>query len=160
MMGQWATELSHVTQIVGGFDSQEKHGGQEGVRFQIVPKERQAEAVKFLNENAFATPKWAINTDILRRIEPVGTMDRIAADQQRIMNSLMSNTRLKRLIEQAAIDGPKAYQPTQFFADVRNGIWKELTGGPVLIDPYRRNLQRDYVELLGSKLNGRQQGRR
>ena len=157
MMGQWATELTHVTQVVGGFDSQEKHGGQDGVRFTIVSKERQAEAVKFLNDNAFATPKWAINTEILRRIEPVGTMDRIAGDQQRVLNSLMSNVRLKRLIEQAAIDGPKAYQPTQFFADVRNGIWKELNSGTVVIDPYRRNLQRNYIELLGEKLNGRQQ---
>ncbi|HZS45356.1 MAG TPA: zinc-dependent metalloprotease [Blastocatellia bacterium] len=154
MMGQWATELTHVTQVVGGFDSQEKHGGQAGVRFELVPKERQAEAVKFLNDNAFTTPKWAINTEILRRIEPVGTLDRIATDQQRILNSLMNNNRLKRLIEQAAIDGPKAYQPTQFFADVRNGIWKELISGPVVIDPYRRNLQRNYVELLGDKLNG------
>ena len=59
MLGQWATELNHVTGIVGGFNSQQKHGGQDGVRFVIVPKERQAAAVRFLNENAFATPTWA-----------------------------------------------------------------------------------------------------
>ena len=33
MLGQWATELSHVAQIVGGFNSQQKHVGQDGVRF-------------------------------------------------------------------------------------------------------------------------------
>src|SRR5215211_6807966 len=33
MLGQWATELTHVTGIVGGFNSQQKHGGQDGVRF-------------------------------------------------------------------------------------------------------------------------------
>ena len=38
---------------------------------------RQAGAVKFLNENAFETPAWAINPEILRRIEPVGVLDRI-----------------------------------------------------------------------------------
>ena len=38
MLGQWATELNHVTTIVGGFNSQQKHGGQDGVRFVIVAK--------------------------------------------------------------------------------------------------------------------------
>ena len=33
MLGQWATELTHVTGIVGGFNSQQKHAGQDGVRF-------------------------------------------------------------------------------------------------------------------------------
>ena len=45
MLGQWATELNHVTAIVGGFNSQQKHAGQDGVRFVIVPKDRQAAAV-------------------------------------------------------------------------------------------------------------------
>ncbi len=27
MLGQWATELSHVAAIVGGFNSQQKHVG-------------------------------------------------------------------------------------------------------------------------------------
>ncbi|HEU4770164.1 MAG TPA: zinc-dependent metalloprotease, partial [Pyrinomonadaceae bacterium] len=54
MLGQWATELNHVTGIVGGFNSQQKHGGQDGVRFVMVPKDRQQAAVRFLHENAFA----------------------------------------------------------------------------------------------------------
>ena len=77
MLGQWATELNHVTGIVGGFNSQQKHGGQDGVRFVIVPKERQAAAVRFLNENAFATPSWAVKPEILRRIEPSGALARV-----------------------------------------------------------------------------------
>ena len=56
VVGQWANEMGHVTQIVGAFDSFEKHGGQDGVRFTLVPKARQVAAVKFLNENAFTTP--------------------------------------------------------------------------------------------------------
>ncbi|HEX7296465.1 MAG TPA: zinc-dependent metalloprotease, partial [Pyrinomonadaceae bacterium] len=77
MLGQWATELNHVAGIVGGFNSQQKHAGQEGVRFVIVPRERQAAAVRFLNDNAFATPSWALKTDILRRIEPSGAVARV-----------------------------------------------------------------------------------
>src|ERR1051325_5303813 len=44
MLGQWTLELNHVTGIVGGFNSQQKHAGQDGVRFVIVPKEQTAAA--------------------------------------------------------------------------------------------------------------------
>src|ERR1044071_897644 len=155
MLGQWAIELNHVTGIVGGFNSQQKHAGQEGVRFTIVPKERQVAAVRFLNENAFATPSWAIKPEILRRIEPSGAIARVNVAQERILNSLLSNARFDRLVEQEAIDGVAAYKPADFLADVRRGIWSELEGGPVRIDVYRRNLQNSYIDLLSAKLNVR-----
>ena len=155
MLGQWTLELNHVTGIVGGFNSQQKHGGQDGVRFVIVPKERQAAAVRFLNENAFATPAWAVKPDVVRRIEPAGALARVNMAQERVLNSLLSNTRFDRLIEQEALDGAAAYKPAEFMADVRRGIWSELEGGPVRIDVYRRNLQNSYIDLLSNKLNVR-----
>jgi hypothetical protein len=84
MLGQWATELNHVTGIVGGYNSQQKHGGQEGVRFTMVPREKQAAAVRFLNDNAFATPTWALKPEILRRIEPSGAIARVNTAQLRV----------------------------------------------------------------------------
>jgi Met-zincin/Domain of unknown function (DUF5117)/Domain of unknown function (DUF5118) len=155
MLGQWATELNHVTGIVGGFNSQQKHAGQDGVRFTIVPKERQAAAVRFLNDNAFATPTWALKPEILRRIEPSGALARVNSAQERVLNSLLGNTRFDRLVEQEAIDGEAAYRPADFLADVRKGIWREIEVGPVRIDTYRRNLQNSYIDLLSQKLNGR-----
>ena len=38
MISQWQTEMNHVTQIVGGFNSQEKVVGQEGRIFSLVPE--------------------------------------------------------------------------------------------------------------------------
>jgi hypothetical protein len=146
-----------VTGIVGGFNSQQKHGGQDGVRFVMVPREKQAAAVRFLNENAFATPSWALKAEILRRIEPTGALARVNLAQERILNSLMSNARFDRLVEQEAIDGVAAYRPADFMSDVRRGIWSEIEpgAGAVRIDVYRRNLQNSYIDLLSNKLNMR-----
>ena len=155
MLGQWATELNHVTAIVGGFNSQEKYAGQDGVLFTPVPRQKQAEAVRFLNDNAFATPTWAIKPDVLRRIQPSGTLDLIKASQLRVLNSLMSGARFNRLVEQEAMDGAGAYKPAEFLEDVRRGIWHELDTPSVRIDAFRRNLQRAYLDLLAEKLNGR-----
>ena len=155
MLGQWTLEMNHVANIVGGFNSQQKHAGQQGVRFEIVPKERQLEAVRFLNDNAFQVPQWMVKPDVMRRIEPTGALDRVKASQQRVLNSLLSNTRLNRMIEQEAIDGIAAYRASELMTDVRKGLWKELDNGGVKIDYYRRNLQRAYLDLMNDKLNGR-----
>jgi hypothetical protein len=157
MIGQWRLEMGHVAAIVGGVSSQQKHVGQDGVLFTPIPKERQMAAVKFLNENVFATPAWIVKPEILRRIETNGALDRVRMAQQMIMTQLMNSARFARLVEQEAIDGDTAYRPVDFLADVRRGIWGELNGGAgaVKIDAYRRNLQRAYLDMMGDKLNGR-----
>src|SRR5688572_3535062 len=153
MLGQWTLENNHVAAIVGGFNSQQKHIGQNGVRFTIIPKARQKEAVGYLNANAFATPMWAVDKDILRRIEPIGALNRVRNAQNSTLNNLLSSARFARLIEQQAIDGDAAYQPAEFLGDVRNGVWGELNAPKVTIDAYRRNLQRAYLDIANNKLN-------
>ena len=155
LLGQSATELNHVTAIVGGFHSQHKVAGQDGVRFTIVPRARQTEAVKFLNENAFTTPKFVLRPEILRRIESTGALDRIRTAQLRVLNSLLSNARLARMNEQQAMDVAAAYGPTELLQDVRKGVWSELAAPKVEIDAYRRNLQRSYIDLMAGKVNTR-----
>jgi hypothetical protein len=156
MLGQWALEMNHVAAIVGGFHSQQKHVGQDGLRFTPIPKGKQAAAVRFLNEHAFGTPTWAIKPEILRRIEPVGVLERVRAGQMRVLGSLLSTPRLMRLVEQETLDGAAAYRPLDFLADVRKGIWSEVyASAPVKVDAYRRNLQRSYVETLAERVNGR-----
>jgi hypothetical protein len=154
MLGQWTVELNHVAAIVGGFNSQEKYIGQEGVIYQPVAKTRQLEAVKFLNENAFVTPMWAIDPQVLRRIEPIGALSRVRNAQGSVLNNLLSSARFARLVEQEALDGPAAYTPNEFLAGVRKGIWSELDAPHVRIDAYRRNLQRAYLDVANNKLNG------
>ena len=129
LFGQWTLEMNHVGNIVGGFNSQEKHIGQPGARFTPVPRAHQADAVKFLNENAFQTPTWAIDKDILRKIEPIGVLNRVRNAQNSVLNNLLSSSRFARLAEQSAIDGAASYQPGDFLADVRSGVWGEL-GAP------------------------------
>ena len=153
MLSQWQLEMSHVTQVVGGFESQEKVVGQEGRVFTLVPKVRQQEAVKFLVDNAFVTPNFMIDPEILRRIEPIGAIDRIRNIQQSVMNNLLNSVRFARLVEQETLDGSAAYSPVEFLASVRKGLWKELDAPTVKIDAYRRALQRSYLTTVNNKLN-------
>jgi hypothetical protein len=156
LLGQWVREMNHVAAVVGGLDSRQKVAGQDGLRFEPLPRARQQEATQFLNTHAFATPAFLVQPSILRRIEPAGALERIRTSQQAVLTSLLSDARLARLVEQEALDGAASYRPTDFLADLRRGIWSELARPSVRVDAYRRNLQRAYLEVLGDKLNGRQ----
>jgi hypothetical protein len=154
MVSQWQTELNHVARVVGGFTSQQKHIGQQGVRFVTIAKEKQSEALQFLLQNAFQTPSFMIQPDILRRIQPTGVVDRVRTAQNSILNNLLQTARLDRMVEQAALDGQVAYPPIQFLTDLRNGVWAELGKPGTAIGIYRRNLQRSYLDAIDTRLNG------
>ena len=93
---------------------------------------------------------------ILRRIEPEGTLRRIGSAQARVLASLLETDRLNRLSEYEAISGSgdaRAYRLAEMLGDVRHGIWGELSAGRVSIDPFRRSLQRAYVSQADMKVN-------
>ncbi len=156
LIGQWATELSHVADVVGGTQAQEKYAGQAGPRYVPNTRPRQKEAVKFLNQNAFATPTFFLQEDILRKIEVEGALRRINQAQGRVLNQLMNDRRLERLIEfDAVAKAGESYTLAEMAADVRGGIWSELASPNVRIDTYRRELQRTYIAALDGKINPR-----
>ena len=146
-------ETGHVANIIGGFDSEPKVGLAQGVRFTPFSKARQQEAVAFLNENVFKTPAWLLPAEILRKVEPTSGQTRVFALQQGALNSALSAARMTRLQEHEAILGDQAYTAAQLLADVRGGVFAELAAeAGIKVDPYRRNLQRAYVELVGGRL--------
>ena len=159
LVGQWTLEMNHVAAVVGGVSSQQKHHGQDGVRFATLGRDVQANAVAFLNDHAFMPPAFLTDPAILRRIEPVGVLDRIRTSQTRVLGTLLSAGRLARLVEQEVIDGDAAYPATAFLADVRHGVWRELDERETRVDAYRRNLQRAYLDLIEGRLAAPSQAR-
>lgn len=154
VVGQWATEAGHVATMVGGGTVQYKSGSQSGPVYVALAKSRQAEAVRFLNENVFVTPTWLIRPEIAARIEASGMINRINGAQMRVMNSLFNDGRLNRLLEGEALARNKSdvYTLAEMLDDTRRGVWSEVYS-PRPIDAYRRELQNDYLTMIGNKLN-------
>jgi hypothetical protein len=74
-------------------------------------------------------------------------LNTIGGIQDRILNQLLGTRTLGKLIDAEAALGNKAYQMTELLADLKKGIWSELsTRKPV--DVYRRNLQKSYASVL------------
>ena len=153
VVSQWATEAGHVARIVGAMAKQEKNAGQAGEVYTPVSKKRQQDAVKFLNDEVFTTPKYLIDNTILRKIESEGSVSRITGAQSRALSSLVSNIRLSRMVEYETVQGNKAevYTAGEMLTDLRRGLWKEIYSGAP-IDAYRRRLQTTYLDAMAGKI--------
>lgn len=154
MVGQWRTEMNHVVNVIGGASSQEKYGSQPGPRFTPISAARQREAMKFLAENAFKTPTFLIDQSVLRRIEPVGEINRIERAQAALLTNVLNDGRMSRLVEyQAMAENPDAaYSLGDMLGDLRKAVWSEIYSGSPKVDAYRRALQRAYVTQVGNKI--------
>jgi Met-zincin/Domain of unknown function (DUF5117)/Domain of unknown function (DUF5118) len=153
VLGQWATEAQHVTRVVGGLDKQEKAVSQSGPVWTMVPRARQKDAVKFLNDEVFTTPTAMIKPDILRKIESDGNINRVSGAQARTLSALVQNAKLQRMVEFEAMATNKAqvYSLGEMLTDLRKGLWSEIYTGQS-IDAYRRRLQATYLEAMASKI--------
>lgn len=155
LLDQWATEMEHVVGLVGGSESREKYGGQLGPRFVPISRSRQREAIQFLSENAFRTPRYLLDANILRRIEPDGALRRVGSAQSRVLYTLMETDRLNRLSEYEALATARGevYQLGEMLGDLRRALWSELQGSRVAIDPFRRKLQRNWLSQIDANIN-------
>ncbi|MEP6781234.1 MAG: zinc-dependent metalloprotease, partial [Gemmatimonadaceae bacterium] len=137
-----------------GMNKQEKNIGQSGEVWTPVSRQRQRDAMKFLNDEVFSTPKYLIVPTILRRLESDGNINRITNAQSRALSTLMSNTKLQRMVEYEAMStkATNVYTVSEMLTDLRHGLWSEIYSGKP-IDAYRRHLQNAYTEAMASKIN-------
>jgi hypothetical protein len=148
---QFNMYMSHVTKYVGGIMETPRTVEEPGVVYEIVPKAKQKEAVEFLNKNLFTTPTWLLNQEIFARTGTSG-LSVIGGIQDNALARLLSVRSLNKLAEAEASIGAKDYSLTEFFVDLKKGVWSELAARRP-IDIYRRNLQKAYINILDKVLN-------
>ncbi len=146
-LGVWRRYVGHVLTHVGGVYETRKTSDQEGGVYEPVPGTKQRQAVQWLNDNAFMSPEWLFEPEIIERISQTGSLERARSLQANILNSLLSPNRMGRLIEAEMLRGNEAYPLLEMMADLRRGLWEELYA-PATTSVYRRNLQRAYLDRM------------
>jgi hypothetical protein len=149
MVGQMNRYIGHVSRNIGGYYETPKSVEQDGDVFEMVPRVTQKEAVAFIQKQLFATPTWMLDKNIINKIaSPAG--DQIMTTQDNALQSLLQTSRLGRMVNMSA-RYDNAYNIDEYFSDLKKGIFSELPSR-AKIDPYRRNLQKSYVERMMSLL--------
>ena len=146
LTGQFRRYMGHVTKNVGGIYDSPKTYDMSGDQFVVVPKSIQKEAVTFLNNQLFNTPKWLLNQDVLSKINPESGVEAIKSMQDATLSSLLAGDRMVRLIETSSVSKDN-YSVDELITDLNKGIFSELKGASS-IDMYRRNVQKLYVDKL------------
>jgi hypothetical protein len=148
MVMQYYRYMGHVLKNIGGVYETPKSVEQTGDVYEPTPKARQEEAVTFLNTQLFDTPNWLLDKDILNKINDPVVTESVGSIQINILNRLLAQDRLNRMATSTNRFGAaKTYTMDKMMADVKHGVWSELsTKKP--IDGFRRNLQKAYVEDL------------
>ena len=153
-LAQWRQEMLHVATMVGGASVQYKSGSQPGPVYAPLPASRQRDAVRFLDSAAFRPPQYFVDPTVTRRFEPEGTVERLVRAQASVLAALLAPPKLHRLAEYEAVaqDRNTVYPLATMLADVREGIWSELSRPRVSIDAFRQGLQQAYLEQLNGQL--------
>ena len=148
LLTQFGRYMGHVTKNVGGIYTTPKTVEETGPVVQPVPYAKQKEAVTFLNQQLFATPTWLINKPLLSQTggDAVSMMRNMQAST---LSRLLSASTFSKLIAAEATGGPNTYTAFNLMADLKKGIWSELSTHKN-IDVYRRNLQKAYIDNIAA----------
>jgi len=151
LTGQFRRYIGHVCYNFGGVYETLKKNNQAGNVYEYVSKETQKEAADFISKQVFTTPTWLISRDIASKTG-VNSTTTILSIQEGALNRMLSTATMNKMLNAEAALGSQAYTVNDLLSDLRQSVFTELvTKKP--IDLYRRNLQKSYVERLGSIIN-------
>jgi hypothetical protein len=151
VLGQFSRYMGHAAKNIGGIMQTPKMNDQQGAVYEYTPKATQKEAMAFLDKQLFTTPTWLINNEIFNKIggSPISI---IGTRQESLLSSLLSSSRLERIIRAEAAQADNAYKLVEMMGDLQRIIWSELATRKT-IDVYRRNLQKAYIERMAGIIN-------
>jgi hypothetical protein len=151
ILSQFNLYLGHVMKNIGGVYITQRTMGEEGPIYEPVSAARQQEAMFFLNTHVFKPPVWLLEKEIMQKTgkQP---LDIISTIQSGTLQGCMSSQLLERLAKASTTATGAVYSLTDHFNTLRKYVWTELDDKRA-IDPYRRNLQKIYIERLRTLLS-------
>ena len=159
LLSQFNRYMGHVANNVGGVYEHYKTADQEGAVYTHVAKEKQAEALAFLDKELFQTPAWLLDKSIFERIEYSGSVERIRSLQERTLKNLLSLGKMARLIENQTLYGSDSFLVSDLTSTLLHSILSVLKIRTE-IDNYRRQLQRAHIERVAYLMTAENQSKR
>lgn len=145
LCGQYQSYFDNVLANIGGAYGNIKSVEQPGDVYSLVPKQRQRDAIAFLNKEVFETPSWLFDKSTLNKFRKPVRAELPQKLQDIALTSLLSTSRLYRMEMQRMRFGSEAYSVKEMLSDLNKDLWRELnTHTP--IDSYRRFLQKREIE--------------
>ncbi len=146
---EWYRLLTrHVYTQIGGTNENLKSVDEKGDVYTLVPRDVQKRAMAFLHKEVFQTPTWLIDQNLLNKFSRPSRKGQVQRFQDDGVYQVLTPNRLFEMtVETMRFGKEKTYTIDEMLTDLNSGIWSELkSSAPVVIDPYRRAIQKSLVE--------------
>ncbi len=140
--------IYHVEANIGGIYRKEIHSQQSSDMFTNVPRERQIEALKFLNKNIFDTPNWLIKQKWIVNIDNDEIISDINRIQTRVLNRIISTSKLNRMISAYETIGNNSLKTVDVFKILTSYFINDKN-----LDVSKQALQVNYIKRLKNVSN-------
>ncbi len=139
---QFNRYMGHVLKNVGSRYTNNVPG-REPVEY--VSAERQREAIDYVGRQLFDAPEWLYPANIVSKTG-TNALNSQTAQQAAVLTRLLTPTMLSNV-------GNTAYDVDDYLGDLFATVWKPITGTNDFKAKARRQLERNYVQLLNGLLN-------
>jgi hypothetical protein len=119
--------------------------------YDVVPCELQKEALQWLDRNVLVAPLWLYPESVISKLG-VDYVDEIRSRQQTLLAYLLAPGAIMN-IHNANMLSSASYTVEKYLSDVFDMVWKPLNNSEEMQNFFLRQLQRSYVDYLGSDLN-------
>lgn len=150
LVRQYFTYVSQAAPYVGGFSINSKTIEQPGPVFTFIKKADQKEALSFINDNFFITPKWLFNKKYFELAGGYPTQMDFSRMQANLFADMLDNEKLYHL-EISNLPKEENYTVYEYLTDLKNYVFAELTTKKP-IDQIKRSLQKVFVTTLSNKI--------
>ncbi|WP_149273521.1 zinc-dependent metalloprotease [Pareuzebyella sediminis] len=148
LVGQYSDYIFHVAKNIGGIYVTPKTMGEEGEVYRPVDKQRQKQALLFLNNYIFKEPKWLLRNEILNAIQSPQSKESVTKTMESVMLNLLGGSRLSRMTFIAErYEDEDPYMPEEYMDDLSQLVWGDMNVF-YQTTAYRRKLQKSYVANL------------
>lgn len=157
MYGQLVTQynryLGHVAKWIGGVYETPKRIEMEGDVYEFVEKEKQEEAISFLNRYLFNVPMWLVPEEIMDKIStsPESTLE---SSYKKVFSAIISKRVMRNLYEAEAELGDDAYTMENLYSDLDKYILSDISKGKE-VHPYKRIQQKCYIQAIIDLISGK-----
>ena len=141
--------INHVIALVGGVNETFALKGQSAMPYQVVDKDKQQEALSFLQESLWSTPSWLVAPEVVGRFTDEGMLSRVEQLQKAALFRLMSTERLNQMVS-AEQTLPGKGLTAQELVEI---LYEDLVEDNTLSQVSLRHLQAGFMERLVEMLN-------
>lgn len=153
----WYDHMRHVLSVVGGHTIHHQPLDRPGDPYELIPWEKQMEALDFLMENAMDAPQWLTDPKFHLEINYTRYADRLIEHQQILLAELISAARLKRMEHMETKWGKKGLLEA-YLTQFQNGLFREVKDNFDQVDRRRQELQMTYIDIAVSNLRKQRKG--